>query len=253
MKSHPALIVFGSMVVSLLLACASLPAAAQPHAQPGDGNTPCDQQHPGPTIRVQATGEVEVAPDLATIDIAVETQADEAREATAENARRTEKLLEALLNMEVPEDAVETRHFSVQPVYRRHRSDAPPEIEGYKAVNMLLVRLDDLGRVGAVIDGAIEAGADRVARLQFELSDPLSARREALATAIGNARSDAQAIASALDVDLGPVLDASTIDHQPSFPVVRMAVQADARPETPITPGPQTVTATVRLVYSVND
>jgi uncharacterized protein len=221
------------------------PALAQP---------PITAGAPSATVRVEGRGEVRVTPDRARLDFAVESRAGTAEAATAENARRTEALLAAMDDAGLPADAVGTRAFGVHPIHGRDRPEGPPVIEGYRAYNVVSVRVDDLQRVGSLVDAGVGAGADRVERLRFELSNPEGVQREALARAVRDAQATAETMAGALGVTLGPVLDAASDAFLPDFPVTRMAIETEAlatRPQTPIDPEEQVVTATVRLVYAI--
>ncbi len=213
-------------------------------------------ERPG-VVEVFATGEVEVAPDEAIVDFSVETTAATAEAAGAANARRTDQLLRALVEAGVPRDAISTAGFGVFPEYSPPppvpaEAQRPPRIVGYRAHNAVVVEIAALDRVGPIIDRALSSGADRVGSVRFGLSRPEAAQADALRRAVENARNSAQAIAASLGMRLGAVVRAKSTPEQPVFPVRGMA-EAVRAPEvtTPILPGPQTVTATVTVVYAL--
>src|SRR5690606_12584202 len=78
-----------------------------------------------------------------------------------------------------------------------------PRVGGYRAVNMVEIRVDSLDELGAIIDAAIAAGANRVASLHFELQDMESARLEAIGLAVEKARREAEVVARAAGQRLG--------------------------------------------------
>jgi uncharacterized protein YggE len=88
------------------------------------------------------------------------------------------------------------------------------------------VRVKELAQLGTLIDRALGAGANRVDSVRFSLSSPEEAQGRALAQAVQRARQAAEAIAGALGVTLGPVLEASSAAEQP--PVYPMAMAARA-------------------------
>ena len=68
--------------------------------------------------------------------------------------------------------------------------------EGYVARNMIEVRLDDIARVGEVIDLAVTSGATNVHGVRFDVKQRESLEREALKRATADARARAEAAAS---------------------------------------------------------
>jgi hypothetical protein len=209
------------------------------------------------TIRVEGMGEVKVAPDEAFIDVAVETLAPTAKAAAEENARKMEKVIAALVQAGIPRKEIETRNFSVFPEYHpQTRPEEAPKLRGYRVSNQVEVHVRELARVGALLDTALGAGANRVDSVRFGLSKPEAVQGDALRNAVERARQSAQVLASALGVKLGPVLDASTVtEPQPPFPVAarfEMARAGNAADvTTPIQPQEQTVTARVTLIFAI--
>lgn len=211
--------------------------------------------HAARTIRVTGIGDTRVTPDEARITFAVETMEPTAAAAGAENARRMDRLMEALIAAGIPRRDIETQHYMVHPEYIHEEGVREPRLRGYRATNQILVRTRDLDRAGELIDVGLAAGANRVDGISFAVTDPSVGMAEALTEAVARARSSAEAIAGALGVRLGEVLDASTSSAPPRpMPYAQrmdMEVMAQAAAPTPIQPGEQTVTATVSIVYAI--
>lgn len=213
-----------------------------------------------PSIRVSGIGLARVAADEAQVVFAVETFATTAREAGRENARIMDRVLAALEEAGVPRDELETRGYSLYPEYTRDErgsEGAEPRIRGYRAINQVVATTRDLDGVGGLIDAALGAGANRMDAISFRATDTEAARAAALREAVAVARADAETMAAALGVTLGPVVDATT--GYAAIPrgeeMVReradVAVAASATP-TPIQPGEQTVRAQVSIVFSID-
>ncbi len=233
----------GWTLATLLGGCAPLAAQAGPAAPP----------EPAPYIQVSGSAQVQVPSDRAVLSLAVETQADNARAASQENARRMDAVVRALKPLVSDTGRVETWGYTLQPRYRYPQGGAPV-IEGYTVVNNVRVTLDDVTRVGAVIDAGIAAGANRVASLDFQAKDTQAAREEAMKQAVARARGEAAAIAQAMGVALGPPLEVNGGTQEPSpVPQYRaVAMEASqARAPTPIEPGQQTVSANVSVKYRI--
>ena len=116
----------------------------------------------------------------------------------------------------------------------------------------MTVHTGALDLAGALIDAAIAAGANRVNSLNFSVKDDTKARGEAIAIATRDARAQAEALASALDVKLGKVLKATTISEQRPVPIwMNRAMAMSANVATPVEPGEVTVPATVSLTFEI--
>jgi hypothetical protein len=228
----------------LALALAGSPLRAQ-----------ADDSPPPRTLSVVGHGEVKASPDLAFVQLAVETTAETAARATSENARRTTAVIDALKKKIGAKDRVTTTGYSLQPQYatRRPGSDAPPEITGYVASNQVRVESRDLAKVGDLIDAAIAAGANRTDLLSFTLENRSPHLREALQEAGAEARAQAESIAEALGVELGEVLNASTAGVSPPIPIYkeRMVAMAADSMSTPVEPGEVEVNATLTVTYRI--
>jgi uncharacterized protein len=211
------------------------------------------------TIRVGGVGEIRAEPDLATVQFAVETTGATAQEAGQANAAVMDRVIRALVEAGVRREDIRTSGYSLYPEYApqpRGAEAEPPRIRGYRASNQVSVRTPDLPGVGRLIDLGLEAGANRMSGVFFELRDAQQAQSEALGRAVADARRAAETMAAALGVTLGPVLDAST-QADPIRPLYRvgaadMMVRQEAAMATPIEPGEQTVRATASLVFRID-
>ncbi|MEX2260951.1 MAG: SIMPL domain-containing protein [Bryobacteraceae bacterium] len=209
------------------------------------------QNTPGPPS-VRASGEATVSerPDQARVQIGVVSQAPTAQAAAAQNAKQLSAVLDDLKKALGPEAQIRTTSYSIQPDYRYPRDGGKPTITGYTATNVVQVTLDDLTKVGTVIDTALKAGANTIRGIQFTLRDEQAARARALREATQEARANAQAMASALGLKTGRVLHLQQGEHMPIRPLQEYAVAAmrdAAAPPTPVEPGVIEVRATVTL------
>lgn len=219
-------------------AAAQVPAAEQPR-----------------TLTVNAIGTIEREPEQGVVVLAVESEASNAQAAATANAQRMAQLNAALRRANIPERSIRTISYELRPEYSREdRGQAAPRITGYRAINMVQVTVDEVARLGSIIDVAIGSGANRVANIRFQLRDMQAAQNEALGIAMRNARAQAAAIAEAAGERLGPPLNISTggfIGPQPPMPMYARAEMMDVA--TPIEGGTLTVQANVNVVYRLID
>ncbi|MGA7873818.1 MAG: SIMPL domain-containing protein [Candidatus Binatus sp.] len=203
------------------------------------------------TIEVDGSGETRTSPDTADLDVAIDTEAKTAEEAASSNAALAAKVIDALKSKLGDKGKITTGGYSLNPEYSQRPSENPT-IVGYNAQNSVTVHTGALDLVGALIDSAIAAGANRVNSLNFSVKDDTKARTEAIAIATRDARAQADALASALGVKLGKVLKATTVSEQRPIPIrMGRAMAMSANVATPVEPGEVTVPATVSLTFEI--
>jgi len=232
-------------LVAVILACAV--AVAPAHAQ----QTPLS---PVSSIRVTGDARVTAKPDRVQIDIGVTTRAAQSQDAASQNARQVDAVLAAVRKATGPAAVLKTISYSLNPTYQYHPNGEEPTITGYSAVNVVQVTLDDLGKIGTVIDSATLAGANHLQGIQFTLRDQDAVRAEALRQAATRARAEAEVLAAALGLKVVRVLSAE--ENSPRVVPVRAymgaprAAMATAT-ATPVEAGTLDVTADVMLTVEV--
>ena len=213
------------------------------------------QQPPVSSIRVTGDARVTAKPDRVQIDVGVTTRAALSQDAASQNARESEAVLAAVRKAAGPTAVLRTLSYSLTPNYRYHPKEGEPTIEGYTALNVVQVQLDDLTRIGAVIDAATQSGANRVQGIQFTLRDQDTVRAQALREAATRARAEVDVLAAALGVKVLRIL--SVEESSPRFAPVRVyggaarAMNAEAAPQTQVESGTLDVTADVTLSVEV--
>src|SRR3546814_19773270 len=134
------------------------------------------------TLNISAHGEVQAAPDMVSIDLGVRTEAPTAAEAMQANAARMNKVMAALKAAGIAAKDIQTSglNLNAQYVYEQNQ---PPKLTGYQASNRVTVTVHDLARLGSAVDATVNAGANQVHGIAFELSDQTAeehaARRKA--------------------------------------------------------------------------
>ena len=206
------------------------------------------------TISVTGQGEIKASPDLVEVSFAVETTAARAGDAAAENAKRSAAVSAAIKAMLDAKDTITTSRYALEPRYENPKPGEArePRISGYVARNEVQVEGHKVDAVGGLIDAAIGAGANRISGLQFALSQRGEAQRAALEKAGADARSQAEAVAKGLGVQLKGVVSASSSSAPVPIPRFgRAMAAAEARMPTSIEPGEVNVTATLQVTYEI--
>jgi uncharacterized protein len=231
----------------------ALALAARLAAQaPGTGGRENDDDVP--VLTVSGMGEARVAPDVATVRLGVVAQAATARAAQEQVNRAAGAVLEAIRKQGVKAEDVQTSGLSLSPLYSQGRSgNETPKITGYQANNTVTVRIEDLAKVGPVIDAGLGAGANTLDGVEFGLRNDEAARSQALADAAAKARAKAETLAKALGLRLGAILEVAEGGisvSPPPYPKTRMAM-AEMAAETPVAAGQVGVEASVTIRYRI--
>jgi hypothetical protein len=228
---------------SLVVLFAASPALAQ-------------NPNPEPMLSVQGNGEVRVTPDVALVRLGIAVQDETASQVQQEANRVASAVIDAVLGEGIAERQVQTARLQLSPIYGRQEpgDNDTPRIVGYRASNTVTIRVEDLTRVGAVVDAALGAGANQLEGIGFGLDDDQAAREDALRAAVEEARSKAQVMAVALGVELDGILainEGGIFIQEPAMAMMesRMAVQADM--STPVAAGEVTVRANVSIQYRI--
>ena len=232
------LIIFTVMALALLMsACA--PAATQNVR----------------TLSVSGSGDALLAPDIAYIYVGVHTENPTAAEAVDENTSQTEKLIQAIRDFGIDAKDIRTTNFSIYPMDRFDPSTGLPSGEKVYAVdNTVYVTVRDLTKLGDLLDTAVQAGANNINSVQFDVAEKDEALKQARADAVKDAEAQAQSLAQAAGLSLGEIQSISFFDAQP-YPLFdgkggggMVAAEAAA---VPIQPGQLTFTVSVNVTYAL--
>ena len=215
-------------------------------------------QEPQPRVRtlsVTGSGQAFLAPDIAYIYIGVHTEALTAAEAVEENNTQSQALIEAIRDFGIDAQDIRTTNFSIWPMDQFDPVTGRPTGEKTYAVdNTVYVTVRELERLGDFLDTAVQAGANTVNSVQFDVADRAAALQEARVDAMRDAEDQAQELAQAAGLNLGDVQSISFIENQ--FPIFDgkggggVAREAAA---VPIQPGQLTFTVTVNMTYAIEE
>lgn len=228
------------MLVAAVLAVAAFAGIGRPEAARGDTAT-LNTATPD-TVTTLGHGVITVAPDEATVTAGVHTQAASASAALAGNARLMNAVVAAL-------KAAGGRELQTQQVSLYPQAGPQGDVTAYVADNSVSAKTKIAG-AGALIDAAVNAGANTVSGPSLDVSDRDARYRDALGKAVADARLKAEALAKAGGFGVGPV---SSVTEGGSAPTpVFQAIGATAKTDsTPIEPGTQDVTADVTVSFRI--
>lgn len=195
------------------------------------------------TVHVSGQGRVSVEPDLASIELGVQTEAETAQAALAQNNQLMGAALDAIKAAGVAAEDIQTQSIRLAARYEDVRSSGEARsgtgtrtLVGYTASNLVQVQVHDLARLGEILDAAVQAGGNQVRGIRFEVQDPSAALDRAREAAWTDAKHKAEQLAELS----GQVLRNATLIQESSTapgPIVREAVEAEAARAVPIESG----------------
>ncbi len=170
-------------------------------------------------IQVKGSAVVSLAADTASIQIGVNTRKETVKEAQKENAALMNAVMEAIKGSGIDENNITTSQFNVYSSYEYGTDVLGREIRTlyYEVQNSVTVTISDLTQVGAVLDAAMEAGANTTYGIAFSSTKANEAYQKALTRAVEDAMAKAQVLAAAAGVNLGPLIRINAVQDSVSF------------------------------------
>lgn len=196
-------------------------------------------------------GTVKRAPDQAWVTVAAESRAKTPGEAQKLNADAMAAVLGKLKGTGIPAEAIRTTAYELRPEF--DYANNKQTLRGYVAQNAVEVRVDDLPKLGTVLDAAVGGGATNVSGIRFALKDRTKAEQEALQKAVADARAQADTAAQAagLKVDRVTKIEVHREAAIPPRPYAAMRAEMAVSAEPPMAPGELEVKATVTLTAAI--
>lgn len=235
-----------AVTVGLVLLAVGVAAAVSGAAQSTDASSTV------PVVVVMGEATVRRAPDRAFVTITVEISARSPRDAQAQNAQLMTAVQQRLTAVRIPREAVRTLGYDLEPEF--DYADGRRTRRGFVARHSIEVRVDEVTRVGEIVDAAVQAGATSATSVRFDLQDRDGAEREALRLAVVDARARADAAAGGAGRTIDRVLRIQDTREAPppiaSRPMMAMRA-AEAQPSTPIEPATIEIRARVTLTASM--
>jgi len=154
-------------------------------------------------LAVSGEGEVSVAPDRADVSFTAEASEKSLADAERIVADGIAKLLKLCDALGIPKNHVRSAQLNVSPQYDGGVISNRPRIVGYHVSRQVDVDLRDLTRLGKLLQGAVEGGANRVNGVSFGSTRKDEHQRAALALAAEDAKANAEVLARAMGVKPG--------------------------------------------------
>ena len=241
-----------ALAVTGLLAAGAIvsgdPARAQEMATPAT-TMPAGVQ----TVSVSGHGEINVAPDTASISMGVDVTQPTLTEAQAQATAQMTAVIATLKAAGIADEDIQTTSFNVYVLQDTSRHADPNVITGYEITNQLDVTVRDTAILGQLLDQAVKAGANNISGFSFFVDDETAAAREARRLAVDDARTKAEELATAAGLTLGPVVFITEGTQTPVLPMFQSpdVAMAKADAAVPVESGSSTVAVDVSMAFEL--
>ena len=200
-------------------------------------------------VTLNATAEKQLSPDMAYVNFTIETKGSNSREAVQLAANKAAAVKRNLLGLAFTSDMLEQVHYSVNPVFNEKGKTV-----AYITHNALKIKVEDLSKLGSVIDNLADSGIDRLDNIDFSVKNKEYYQQQLLRDAVVNARTKAQIIAEAGNRSLGRLLSVKLNSYTPMMRFnnsMAMAKMASVDEATVIEPKSITIRAEVEAAFAL--
>lgn len=226
------------------------------------------------TISFTGEGKVFAVPDIAAVSFSIVTEAKTSKAAQDQNSEKSKKVVDFLKGQVIDEKDIKTTGYNVYPQYSYPKpcplvapgssAPLPPDysycgddtqkITGYQVNQSFEVKVRDLEKVSAVLDGLVTAGANQVNQLGFRIDDEEKLKEQAREMAIKDAKEKAAKLKKQLGIRLGKIVNYQEGGY---YPPIYFAAEAKLNgrggdisgPEVP--PGENEIVVNVTITYQI--
>ncbi len=214
------------------------------------------------TFTVKGEGEVIVIPNIAEVAIGVLSEGDKnLNELQKENSEKMNKVIEFLKEKGVEEKDIQTIIYDISPRYQyfdcsKMKICPPPQIVGYSINQKISVKIRDFKKIGEILKGVVEKGANDISSFNFTLDekDLEKYQNQAREKAIKKAKEKAFMIAQEAGFKLGKLISFQE-EFSPYFPVPLKEYGGGEEIPPSISPlieaGVQKIKVVVSLTYEI--
>ncbi|MET7619245.1 SIMPL domain-containing protein [Streptomyces sp. NPDC005408] len=161
-------------------------------------------------LSVYGAGTVKAEPEVARVKLAVDLLAPTPDEAFKKAGRAVAQLRETLRRHGIPDSVVSDSRLSLSSEYDGY--NATRKFLGYRCQATYTVETPKLGELQQLIVDAVDAGANRIDEVVFDVRDKPAMRDQARRKAVAAARRKAEVYTEATGVSLGPVVHIEDVD-----------------------------------------
>ncbi|MBI9048039.1 MAG: SIMPL domain-containing protein [Anaerolineaceae bacterium] len=209
------------------------------------------------TISVDGTGIVKISPDIAYVNIGVQSKSGNVKNALDENNLLASTISETLQSLGIASEDIQTSSFNVYPMQDYGPMGIGDETGQpatyYQVDNIILVTVYDLSILGQILDNAVQSGANTINSINFDVTNKEEALTLAREEAIQAAHTQAEATANAAGAKLGDIINISTYTNNatPYFDGKGGAAYGTSTSDVPVSAGQLSISVNANIIYEL--
>jgi uncharacterized protein YggE len=197
------------------------------------------------TMELKGNGSLSVVPDMAVINLGVETINSDLKTAQEQNSSTVVEIINNLKDMGIDEKDIKTAEYNIRKDYDYVSGEQV--FKGYKVTYMLEIIVNDINLVGDIIDSSVEKGANIIRNISFEVKNPSNYYEKALNLSLKDAIEKAESIGRQLEVKVNSIPILITEEsYSASIPYAKEYAVRD----TPIEVGQNKINASINCTFS---
>lgn len=168
------------------------------------------------SFSVTGEGKVVAIPDVAQFTFSVIAQGGkDIAVLQKDNTEKINKAIAFLKAQSIEAKDIKTTNYNLEPRYQYYKCDnpgssvepcPPADIVGYTITQTVSVKIRDFNKIGDVLAGVIDNGANSVSELSFTIDDRTAVENQAKVEAIQKAKAEAEIVAKAGGFSVGRLL-----------------------------------------------
>ena len=217
-------------------------------------------------IYVVGEGSIKVKPDIAVVNLGIQSERRTASRARKEASENMQQLMDAIKAVEVEVKDIQTSYFNISPRYdwieekdENGRKISRQVLVGYTVSNNVNVTIRNLDNVSKVIDSAAEASGDtiRINNVYFRVENTEEHEAELRELAYMDALVKAKHFSSMAAVELGEVIMISEVNMSVAPVMARNRMALGQTMEfagdysTPISPGETDLNSRISVFFQI--
>lgn len=222
------------------------------------------QTYPTRTFTVDGEAKIALVPDIAKFSVSVVSEGMRVSDVQKANTEKMNAVQAFLKDAGVDKKDLQTDQYSLNPRYEYSTCDSngkcpPPHISGYTLTQSLMVKVRDTEKLGDLLSGVTDKGANTVSSVTFDVDDDKMSRNDARDEAMAEARKKARDMAKAGGFSVGRLVSLYEDQGTPD-PIayggrggVPDTMKASAEVAPSIEPGTKDSTVHVSLTFEIAD
>jgi len=172
-----------------------------------------------PHLETIGVSELAVEADMAELNVEVVIKDETAKGAKDGSDKAVAKFIARLKKVGIERSLIQSANLNLQPQYH-YEKDKPAQLTGYTASRRLTVTVQDLTRLNAILDSALEEGINRVNSIALKSSKEGEYVAKARLAAIKDAQEKARLLAEGFGEQIEGVWEIRYFEQHPVQPMM---------------------------------